>query len=145
LGTFAKEVAMRRLAIPAVLLMLLTFATPVTASDPTYRATLAGPGPTGTVTIAISGTTGTLQWNLAHLARDSMVTVTVRGGTCAVPRGLIVQSRWQARFINGTSRQTRTLDPAWVTFFNRSWSSRGGDVVTVTNAGHTECVAFARG
>jgi hypothetical protein len=144
LGTFAEEVAMRRLAIPAVLLMLLAFATPVAASDPTYRATLAGPGPTGIVTIAISGTTGTLQWTLGHLARDSMVTVAVRGGTCASPRGLIVQSRWQARFSNGRSSQTRTLDPAWVTLFNRSWSSRGGDVVTVTNASHTECVAFAR-
>jgi hypothetical protein len=136
---------MRRLAIPAVLLLLLTFATPVTASDPTYRATLAGPGPTGTISVTIGGTTGTLQWNLAHLARNSMVTVAVRGGTCAAPHGLVVQSRWQARFINGRSSQTRTLDPAWVTLFNRSWTSHRGDAVTVTNAGHTECVAFVRG
>lgn len=135
---------MRRLAIPAALLLMLTLATAVAAADPTYRATIAGPGPTGTVSVTISGATGTLNWDLAHLARNSLAIVSIRGGTCAVPLRLVVQARWQGRFINGTSSQTRTLDPAWVTFFNRSWTSRGGDVAIVTNAGHTECAALVR-
>jgi hypothetical protein len=135
---------MRRLAIPAALALLLILATSVAASDPTYRATIAGPGPTGTVTVTISGSTGTLHWDLAHVARNSQATVSIRGGTCAAPLGLVVQARWQGRFINGTSSQTRTLDPSWVTFFNRSWTSRGGDVAIVTNAGHTECEALVR-
>jgi hypothetical protein len=135
---------MRRLAIPAALALLLSLATSVAAADPTYHATLAGPGPTGTVTVTISGSTGTLDWDLAHLAHNSMATIIIRGGTCAAPVGLVVQSRWQGRFGNGTSSQTRTLDPAWVTVFNRSWSSRGGDVAIVTNAGHTECTALVR-
>ncbi len=134
---------MRRSIILGAIAVLM-FAVPVSAADPTYRATMAGPGPTGTVTVATSGASGTLKWNLAHIARNSLLTVTIRGGTCADLSSLIVRARWEARFVNGASVQTRVLESSWVTSFNRSWSSRGGDVAIVTNAGHTECQALAR-
>jgi len=137
---------MRRLpilgAIVVAMTLALAFATPVAASASTYSAKMTGPGPTGTVTVTINGSSGTLHWDLAHVAKDSTLTVTVRGGTCAAPGGLVMTSRYVAHFAGGTSVQSRTMTSTWVGYFNRNWSSRGGDVAIVANAGHSECKAF---
>jgi len=129
-------------SIVAAVILALVLAAPVAASSTTYTAKMTGPGPTGAITVTIAGSSGTLHWDLAKIAKDSTLTVTVRGGTCTAQGGLVVTSRWAAHFAGGTSVQSRTLSSTWVGYFDRNWSSRGGDVAIVTNAGHTECKAF---
>ena len=135
---------MRRLALPLALALILALSAPVSAATSTYKAKMIGPGPTGTVTVSISGSTGTLKWNLSGIAKHSTLVVVVRGGTCADRLGLVVKSTWESPFRDGTSVQTRTLQPEWVTFFKRNWTSRGGDVAIVKNDGHSQCLALVK-
>ena len=95
-------------------------------------------------TVKIDGSNGTLKWNLSGIAEDSTLVVLVRGGTCADRLGLVVKSTWESHFRDGTSVETRTMEPDWVTFFKRNWTSRGGDVAIVKNDGQSQCVPLVK-
>jgi len=69
--------------------------------------------------------------------------VTIRGGSCASPGGLVVRARWDGRFTGGTSHQTRTLTSSMVAHFRLSWA-RGGAIAIVANNGHTACKALVQ-
>ena len=136
---------MRRFSTVVAIVLALAFAMPALgATQRTYKATMPGPGPTGTVTVTIEGSAGTLHWNLAHVARNSTLVVEIRGGKCSNPLGLVVRSRWESSYATGKAVRTVNLTSTWISYFNRNWSQRGGDVAIVKNAGHTECRALGR-
>ncbi len=136
---------MRRLAILGILAVVLSASPTAAAGDTAWRATLPGhPGAAGTVTVTISGSTGTLRWSLTGLSPRTMLTVDVRGGSCATPHGRVIMIHRIERFVGGRSARTYTLTADQIGWFLRNWRRWGAVELTATDAGRTECVAFHR-
>jgi hypothetical protein len=136
---------MRRLGvITPILILLMALGSNVASatSNDRYAAPIDGHGIHGRVVVSLAsdGSTGHLRWSLKGLKSGGLLVISLKGGTCKAPDGLVVRHRQP--LTRSWSAGTRVLPAGSAGYFTDDWQNRNGVVAIVWSGGRRTCTPF---